>query len=191
MNRKIIISICAIIIVLIVILIKNHQTNKIALKERSQSLNSTTLSQRQESLDQPSRQPASIKPINGQEPSSPKRQWVGAKEDFLKTGNIRMKNEPQKDWQEKLVKILKRGLKNDTTIEINHEKSLVIVNGLNATNTEQVVVIYNGSDGRNSHRAMIDSGSGKILRTWDHTIHENLRSPASLTAFPLQSDPED
>ena len=135
------------------------------------------------------RMPANIVP--DQKPdlvkkSKTERQWVGKKDEVISSGKIKMKNQPSSDWQSKLETILNRGLSKSTKLEVNHEKSLVLVNGHDAKNAEQVIVIFNGPDGRNSYRAMVDSQNGKVLKTWDHTIHENIRKPASLSAFPLQ-----
>ncbi len=154
------------------------------------SIRNTNIIESQQTITD--RSPASIKMTNKKEASNFKqnnRQWVRQKGNEEELNQIQIKNTPTKEWQKKLVTILTRGLKPSTQVEVKHEKSLVLVNGQNGTNTEQVIVIFNGPEGRNSYRAMIDSQSAKILRTWDHTIHENIRKPASLSAFPIQVAP--
>lgn len=157
-----------------------------------------SLSSRKDNISKASKKTSKRMPANitqDQKPdlvkkSKPERQWVGKKDELISSGKIKMENQPSPNWQSKLETILNRGLSKTTKLEVNHEKSLVLVNGHNAKNAEQVVVIFNGPDGRNSYRAMVDSQSGKVLKTWDHTIHENIRKPASLSAFPLQVNPD-
>lgn len=138
--------------------------------------------------DTPLRQPASTKnaPTISTMPvttTKQKREWLGKVD-----GKVRFTNSASDDWKLKLEKSLSRGLPSNTKVEINNERDLVIVNGPAATNAQQVVVIFNSHKNRSSYRAMVDAQSGKILRTWDHTIHETFRRPANkgLTPYPIQ-----
>lgn len=117
-----------------------------------------------------------------------KREWLGKMDRKVKFTNI-----ASEDWILKLEKSLTRGLPSNTKVEINNERDLVIVNGPLATNAQQVVVIFNSHKKRSSYRAMVDAQSGKILRTWDHTIHETFRRPAhkGLTPYPIQQNADD
>lgn len=117
-----------------------------------------------------------------------KREWLGKVD-----GKIKFTNIASEDWMPKLENSLSRGLPSNTKVEINNERDLVIVNGPLATNAQQVVVIFNSHKNRSSYRAMVDAQSGKILRTWDHTIHETFRRPAhkGLTPYPIQDSIDD
>lgn len=162
-----------------------------ALNERALSLRSSKVTQIQSDSKQ-TRKPASINPADQQDAKAEmKREWIGARDDIIQSGKIAMKNKPHHNWQDKLVVILERGLNPLTKVEINHERSLVLVNGNEAQNAEQVVVIFNSEMKRNSYRAMVDSQTGKVIRTWDHTIHEDLRKPASLSGLPLTLEVQD
>lgn len=120
---------------------------------------------------------------------TPQREWVGKKEDLIKSGRVKFANSVSEKWPLKLEKSLRRGMPEDVTLEIQNERDLIVLEGQTATNAQQVTVIFNSPEKRNSYRALIDSQTGMILKTWDHTIHETFRRPAStkLTAFPLQS----
>lgn len=172
--------------------IHNRQQSKMALSDRALDIRSSSLANTQDQADSV-RKPASVDPSSkkNKKEAKIKRQWVGAKDDIIQSGKIAMKNTPDKNWQDKLTTILGRGLSSKTEIEINHEKSLVLVNGNDAVNAEQVVVIFNSDKERNSYRAMVNSQTGKVIRTWDHTIHENIRKPASLSGLPLTMENED
>lgn len=119
----------------------------------------------------------------------PKREWVGKKDEIVKSGRIKFANSVSDEWSLKLEESLLRGMPEDVTLEIKNERDLIVLEGQTATNAQQVVVIFNSPEKRNSYRALVDSQSGRILRSWDHTIHETFRRPAGskLTAFPLQS----
>ncbi len=172
-----------------------YQQNQssIALNDRALNIRSSSIANLQNNI-QTNRMPASIEPTEKKDdkvkPVS-KRQWIGANDNIIQSGKISMKNKPDTKWHDKLVTILGRGLNPETKIEVNHEKSVILVNGHDALNAEQVVVIFNADKERNSYRAMVNSQTGKVIRTWDHTIHENIRKPASLSGLPLTLETED
>lgn len=120
----------------------------------------------------------------------PKREWVGKKDDVVKSGRVKFANTVSEEWSLKLEESLLRGMPEDVTLEIQNERDLIVLEGQTATNAQQVVVIFNSPEKRNSYRALVDAQTGRILKSWDHTIHETFRRPASskLTAFPLQSN---
>ncbi len=121
-------------------------------------------------------------------PSTPKkREFIGDKKLIMKNGKLKFTNKPSKNWLTKLEKSLGRGSPSDTKIEIKPERSLILLEGSLAKNTEQVVVVFNSENNRNSFRAMVDSQTGKVIRTWDHTINENKKT-INLTPYPLQSN---
>lgn len=158
------------------------QVTSVALKERSQAIEKTSTSKRA-----PASVPTSQVMHKQATPEKiQERKWVGNKK--MPRDKIIFVNSPKKEWKTLFMKKISRGLPADVDIEVQDEESLVILEGKMARNTEQVVVIYNSSAKRNSYRAMVDSQSGKIIRTWDHTIHEDLRKPASLSGLPLPID---
>lgn len=116
------------------------------------------------------------------------REWLGHKDELIKSGNLQFQNKVSKHWKKDLEIQLRRGLPEKTKLEIFPERDLVILQGEIARNTQQVVVTFQSPRERNSYRALVDSESGKIIRTWDHTIHETLRRPASLSGLPLSND---
>lgn len=172
---------------------QQKQSSSVALNARALNLRNSSIANLQNNLPT-NRKPASVEPtekkVDKTLPVS-KRQWIGANDDIIKSGKIAMKNKPDTKWHDKLETSLVRGLPHKTTVEINHEKSVVLVSGHNALNAEQVVVIFNSEKNRNSYRAMVNSQTGKVIRTWDHTIHENIRKPASLSGLPLTLESED
>lgn len=121
--------------------------------------------------------------------SKPEREWLGKNEDIIKTGKVSFTNKVHPSWNERLKNLLNRDLPERTELSIVNERDLVLINGKKATNAQQVVVIFNSPKKRSSYRALVDSQTGKIIRTWDHTIHETFRRPAnsSLTPFPIDS----
>ncbi|PIP89730.1 MAG: hypothetical protein COW01_08160 [Bdellovibrionales bacterium CG12_big_fil_rev_8_21_14_0_65_38_15] len=171
-----------------------YQKNEssLALNDRALNLRNASIAHTQ-NMPSSLRKPASVEPTTDvtKKDSSQKRQWIGAKDDIIQSGKIAMKNKPDNNWHDKLVSILSRGINSKTKIEVNHEKSVVLVNGNDAVNAEQVVVIFNADKERNSYRAMVNSQTGKVIRTWDHTIHENTRMPASLSGLPLTLESQD
>ncbi len=94
---------------------------------------------------------------------SKKREFIGDKKLVMKNGKIRYTNKPSKNWLSKLQSSLNRGTPKDTTIDIKPERSLVMLEGTLGKNTEQVVVVFNSKNNRNSYRAMVDSQTGKIF----------------------------
>lgn len=171
-----------------------YQKNEssLALSGRALNLRNASISNSQ-NMPNSMRKPASVETSTDvtKKESSQKRQWIGAKDDIIQSGKIAMKNKPDNNWHDKLVSILSRGFNSETKIEVNHEKSVILVNGNDALNAEQVIVIFNADKERNSYRAMVNSQTGKVIRTWDHTIHENTRMPANLSGLPLTLENQD
>tara|TARA_R110000868_G_scaffold38661_1_gene135027 strand:- start:31086 stop:31631 length:546 start_codon:yes stop_codon:yes gene_type:complete len=150
------------------------------------------LTERRQSIDQDKqkRMPASLPSSEKKQvqPAAPKkREVIGDKKLIMKNGKLNFTNKPSKTWLSKLEKSLGRGSPSDTKIEIKPERSLILLEGSLAKNTEQVVVVFNSENNRNSFRAMVDSQTGKVIRTWDHTINENKKT-INLTPYPLQSN---
>ncbi len=91
-------------------------------------------------------------------------------------------------WQEKLEENLKaQGGEGVKDIKVQKVESLIINQNGNAINTESVVISLKNEKGEiSTFRAMIDSGSGKILETWDRPISDPMNPREE---FKLKVDP--
>ena len=88
-------------------------------------------------------------------------------------------NKKNEDWELELRNRLLDSLDNKPELTIKREKSLIKILKDKARYIEQAQIIIDHEDGRqDSFRALIDSESGRIIRSWDRTIHENfLKKP--------------
>ena len=88
-------------------------------------------------------------------------------------------NKKNEEWELELRNILLDSLDNKPKLTIKREKSLIKILKDKARYIEQAQIIIDHEDGRqDSFRALIDSESGRIIRSWDRTIHENfLKKP--------------
>ena len=94
--------------------------------------------------------------------------------DKFEENNYVFSNEKNEDWKIELRNRLLDSLDNKPELTIKKEKSLIKVKRNKAMYIEQAQIIIDHEDGRqDSFRAHIDSETGKILRSWDRTIHEN------------------
>ncbi len=150
--------------------------------------NTTTQPQREPANDNDQEPAPAPVPSTTEIKTPKKREWLGNKDQLLKSGRITFKNKVSTDWPSKLQKQLARGLPPDVTLSIHPERDFIMLEGDQALNTQQVIVVFEAKNNRNSFRAMVDSQTGKIIRTWDQTIHENTRRPSSLRGLPLQVD---
>ncbi|MDC1175058.1 hypothetical protein OAT67_06670 [Bacteriovoracaceae bacterium] len=102
-----------------------------------------------------------------------KREVIGTThKDILKLPKI---NQPTKEWKEHLAKSLLRGREHDeVSVFIKKEKSFIRAERNGARYIEQVVVNIKKTDhGSTGYRAYIDSETGKVLQTWDRSVHEH------------------
>ncbi|MEC7181305.1 MAG: hypothetical protein VXW15_01225, partial [Bdellovibrionota bacterium] len=88
-------------------------------------------------------------------------------------------NKKNEEWELELRNRLLDSLDNKPKLTIKREKSLIKILKDKARYIEQAQIIIDHEDGRqDSFRALIDSESGRIIRSWDRTIHENfLKKP--------------
>ena len=88
-------------------------------------------------------------------------------------------NKKNEEWELELRNRLLDSLDNKPELTIKREKSLIKILKDKARYIEQAQIIIDHEDGRqDSFRALIDSESGRIIRSWDRTIHENfLKKP--------------
>lgn len=83
------------------------------------------------------------------------------------------KNEVNKEWKALMGQDILRFLRPDTKLFVKKEKSLTLLERGLGRHVEQVYVKMVSPEGRQfSYHAYVDSESGKVLRTWNNTIHE-------------------
>ena len=83
-------------------------------------------------------------------------------------------NKKNEYWEKELRNRILDSLDDKPELTINKERSLIKISKNKAMYIEQAQIIINHDDGRqDSFRALIDPESGKIIRSWDRTIHEN------------------
>ena len=105
--------------------------------------------------------------------------FLNPKDEKIVKNEYKFSNKKNDDWETELRNRLLDSLDNKPELTIKKEKSLIEVLKDKARYIEQAQIIIDHEDGRqDSFRALIDSESGKILRSWDRTIHENfLKKP--------------
>ena len=87
---------------------------------------------------------------------------------------FKFSNEKNSDWKIVLRNRLLDSLDNRPELTIKKEKSLIKVIRDKAIYVEQARIIIDHEDGRqDSFRALINSETGKIIKSWDRTIHEH------------------
>ncbi len=119
------------------------------------------------------RAPASIKKPDTNMPESlPGRQW-GLYPNQEVPQKITFKNEVNPEWKSLMGRDVLRFLRPDTKLFVKKEKSLTLLERGLGRHVEQVYVKMISPEGRHfSYHAYVDSESGKVLRTWNNTIHE-------------------
>jgi hypothetical protein len=96
---------------------------------------------------------------------------------------LTMINKINHAWNKKLYHQMTRFFPSKVKLEIVHEKSQIFVRKLIGRFVEQVVLKYSYPSGRvSSYRALIDSQTGAIIRTWDRPIVHNF-DPDSKVRF--------
>ena len=82
-------------------------------------------------------------------------------------------NEVNKEWKEKLGQNLLRFLRPETLVFVKKQKSVTLVEDNLLRNAEVVIIQLKSPEGRRySYNAYVDSETGKVLQTWNRTIHE-------------------
>jgi hypothetical protein len=124
-------------------------------------------------LDSSKREPAAVKRQESDIPESlPGRQW-GLYPNQKVPQKITFKNEVNPEWKSLLGQDVLRFLRPDTKLFVKKEKSLTLLERGLGRHVEQVYVKMISPEGRHfSYHAYVDSESGKVIRTWNNTIHE-------------------
>lgn len=127
-------------------------------------------SQNEQPQAQDQRSPASVKK---QAPTSLKdRKWILHANQKL-PNKITFKNEPKKNWKELMGQDVMRFLRPETKLLVKKEKSLTLLERDGGLHVEQVYIKMISPEGKHfSYHAFVDSETGKIIKTWNRTIHE-------------------
>jgi hypothetical protein len=118
------------------------------------------------------RKPASIKKTIDKKSSASNRTWT------LKPGQklpkkITFLNEPKKEWRDLLGQDLMRFLRPQTKIYVKNQGSHTLLKRDGGLHVEKVHIKMQSPEGRQySYHAYVDSETGKVVRTWNQTIHE-------------------
>jgi hypothetical protein len=87
--------------------------------------------------------------------------------------NTSAKNQISKEWKERLGQNLLRFLRPDTSVFIKKQGSVSLIEQNQLRHAEVVIIQLKSPEGRRySYNAYVDSESGKVLQTWNRTIHE-------------------
>lgn len=120
------------------------------------------------------------------------RKLMGVIDEDFNIRDLNFSNEISPDWKDALAENLIRLHSEDTKVLIKKNKSLLKVQNKMGTYVEEVLITYvKNNKPLSSFKALVDSGSGKILETWDQTINEKIRHPSSETASHHHSDDEE
>lgn len=151
-------------------------------KENTNKINSypTTLNEKKEArieteskeVKTEGRAPASIKKATPEKRSISDRTW-NLKPDQKLPKKITFLNEPKKEWRDLLGQDLMRFLRPQTKVFIKNQGSHTILKRNGGLHVEKVHIKMQSPEGRQySYHAYVDSETGKVIKTWNQTIHE-------------------
>lgn len=110
--------------------------------------------------------------------SSDTRKVLGVIDEDFNIKDLNFSNEISPDWKDTLAENLIRLHAEDTKVLIKKNKSYLKVQHTTGTYVEEVLITYIKNNKQlSSFKALVDSGTGKILETWDQTINEKLQTP--------------
>lgn len=142
-------------------------------KEKKEAKISANLNHGQEdnSAKTEKRSPASLRP-NAQTESLKGRLWnLHANQKLPK--EISFQNSPKDNWKSLMGQDVMRFLRPETLLFVQKQKSLTLLERGVGLHVEQVYVKMISPEGRHySYNAFVDSETGKVVRTWNQTIHE-------------------
>jgi hypothetical protein len=126
------------------------------------------------------RKPASLGKKSLEKKNSFKRQnrlLIGEKQEFFSNqeNSLEILNQYNKAWKSNLGHKLMRFQEADTKVFIRPLESLLQVKKGKGLLVEKVIIQFKLPSGkRSSFNALVDSESGKVLQTWNRTIHEGI-----------------
>ena len=165
--------------------VKKSHTEIVAYKTTNEEFKAAKIpTQNQNSQDalpkaRPGRSIASVSPFKGFMVRN-NRILMGDVDQKYEDENIklRMVNEINPDWKDIMGQDLMRFQPEDTKLMVKEEVPVIKIKDGQGRFLEQVTITYlqkNGS--RSSFKALVDSGTGSVVETWDRTIHEEIRRP--------------
>jgi len=142
---------------------QSEVTNYPTTKEEAKKANIDLKKLKSENSAPPLRKPAAVK--KGRELLTYPNQKLPKK--------LNYKNAPREDWKALFGQDVLRFLRPDTLLHVKKEKSATIIEEGKGRYVEQVLVKLISPEGRKySYQAFVDSENGKVIKTWNQTIHE-------------------
>lgn len=142
---------------------QNEVTNYPTTKEEAKKANIDLQKSENKRSAPPLRRPAAVK--KGRELLTYPNQKLPKK--------LTYRNAPREDWKALFGQDVLRFLRPDTLLHVKKEKSATIIEEGQARYVEQVLVKLISPEGRKySYQAFVDSENGKVIKTWNQTIHE-------------------
>ena len=127
--------------------------------------------ERQES-SQKERSPASQKYYDSERSSIPGRTWRITPDQKI-PDEVSFLNKPRKEWRDALGKNILKFLRPKTKLFVKKEGAHTLLKRDGALHVEKVNIKMESPEGRQfSYHAYVDSETGKIVKTWNQTIHE-------------------
>ncbi len=98
---------------------------------------------------------------------------------------LEMLNVVGPDWKEQMGSDLMRFQSANTKIMVREDAPMIKIENGKGRFVEQVTITFLLASGStNSFKALVDSESGRILETWDKTIHERLKEHREVFVLP-------
>lgn len=98
---------------------------------------------------------------------------------------LEMINVVSREWKEQMGIDLMRFQSEKTKIMVREDASLIKIENEKGRYVEQVTITFLMEGGiTNSFKALVDSGSGRILETWDKSIHEKISQHREVIPLP-------
>lgn len=107
------------------------------------------------------------------------RRVIGVMPEYFAFENLTAVNSYNPEWRNKLANELLRFQDPHIKVYINKVESVVKIHDYQARRMEHVNITFLIDEDRRhfqSYSALIDSETGRVIQTWNQTIHEPLRS---------------
>ncbi len=102
-----------------------------------------------------------------------------------KDTELEMLNSISPDWKEQMGSDLMRFQSSKTKIMVREDAPMIKIENGKGRFVEQVTITFLLATGStNSFKALVDSESGRILETWDKTVHERLHEHREVFVLP-------
>lgn len=84
-------------------------------------------------------------------------------------------NTPSTVWRERLTQVIEKQLNFTGALTIKPLESYALVKNEKIHYVESVLIKVKNDDQYAAYRAEVDSQTGEVLKTWDHSIYEDLK----------------